>query len=39
MSLYSNVSDETVDQIAMILGGEEGGRIRDEIRNVREITV
>ncbi|MCW3990193.1 MAG: transcription factor [Candidatus Bathyarchaeota archaeon] len=39
MSLYSNVSDETVDQIAMIIGGEEGVMIIDAIRNVKEITV
>ena len=39
MSLYSNVSDETVDEIAMILGGEEGVMIIDAIRNVKEITV
>jgi transcription initiation factor TFIIE subunit alpha len=39
MSLYSNVSDETVDQIALILGGEEGVMIIDAIRNVNEITV
>lgn len=39
MSLYSNVSDETVDEIAMILGGEEGVMIIDTIRNVKEITV
>ena len=39
MSLYSNVSDETIDQIAMILGGEEGVKIIDVIRDVEEITV
>jgi transcription initiation factor TFIIE subunit alpha len=39
MSLYSNVSDETIDQIAFILGGEDGIRIIDVIRNVEEITV
>ncbi len=39
MSLYSNVSDETVDEIAMIIGGEEGVMIIDAIRNVNEITV
>ena len=39
MSLYSNVSDETVDQIALILGGEEGVMIIDAIRSVDEITV
>ena len=39
MSLYSNVSDETVDQIALILGGEEGVMIIDAIRSVKEITV
>jgi transcription initiation factor TFIIE subunit alpha len=39
MSLSSNVSDETVDQIALILGGEEGVRIIDAIRSVDEITV
>jgi transcription initiation factor TFIIE subunit alpha len=39
MSLYSNVSDETIDQIALILGGEEGVRIIGVIRDVDEITV
>jgi len=39
MSLFSNVSDGTVDQIAFILGGEEGVLIIDVIRNVDEITV
>ena len=37
--MSSNVSDETVDQIAFILGGEEGVRIIDAIRSVNEITV
>jgi transcription initiation factor TFIIE subunit alpha len=39
MSLYSNVGDETIDQIALILGGEEGVRIIGVIRDVDEITV
>jgi transcription initiation factor TFIIE subunit alpha len=39
MSLTSNISDDTVDQIAMILGGEEGVKIIDAIRSVDEITV
>ena len=39
MSLYSNVGDDTVDQIALILGGEEGVMIIDAIRSVDEITV
>ena len=39
MSLYSNVSIETVDQIALILGGEEGVMIIGAIRDVDEITV
>ena len=39
MGLYSNVSDETVDQIALILGGEEGVMIIDAIRSVDEIMV
>ncbi len=39
MSLFSNVSDGTVDQIAFILGGEEGVLIIDVIRNVDEIAV
>jgi transcription initiation factor TFIIE subunit alpha len=39
MSLYSNVGDDTVDQIALILGGEEGVLIIDAIRSVDEITV
>ncbi|MGD2142793.1 MAG: transcription factor [Candidatus Bathyarchaeota archaeon] len=39
MSLYSNVSDETIDQIARILGGEEGVEIINVIKDVDEITV
>jgi transcription initiation factor TFIIE subunit alpha len=37
--LYSSVSDETLDQIALILGGEEGVVIINAIRDVEEITV
>ena len=39
MSLYSNISDETIEQIAFILGGEEGVKIIDVIRSIEEITV
>lgn len=39
MALYSSVSDETLDQIAFILGGEEGVQIIDIIKGVEEITV
>ncbi|MGD2200791.1 MAG: transcription factor [Candidatus Bathyarchaeota archaeon] len=39
MSLYSNVSAETIDKIAHLLGGEEGVRIINVIKNVDEITV
>ncbi len=37
--MYSSVSDETLDQIAMILGGEEGVFIINVIKDVEEITV
>jgi transcription initiation factor TFIIE subunit alpha len=37
--LYSSVSDETLDQIALILGGEEGVVIINAIKDVEEITV
>jgi len=39
MSLYSNVSEETIDEIALILGGEDGVMIISAIRDVDEITV
>lgn len=37
--MYSSVSDETLDQIALILGGEEGVVIINAIKDVEEITV
>lgn len=37
--MYSSVSDETLDQISFILGGEEGVVIINAIREVDEITV
>jgi len=37
--LYSSVSDETLFEIARILGGEEGVTIIDIIKNADEITV
>jgi len=37
--LYSSVSDETLDQIAFILGGEEGVVILNTVKEVAEITV
>jgi transcription initiation factor TFIIE subunit alpha len=37
--LYSSVSDETLDQIAFILGGEEGVVIINAVKGVEEITV
>jgi transcription initiation factor TFIIE subunit alpha len=37
--LYSSVSDETLDQIAFILGGEEGVVIMNAVKEVEEITV
>jgi len=37
--LYSNVSDETLDQLSFILGGEEGVIIINIIKDVEEITV
>jgi transcription initiation factor TFIIE subunit alpha len=37
--LYSSVSDETLDQIALILGGEKGVVIINAIKDVEEITV
>ncbi len=37
--MYSSISDETLDQIAMILGGEEGVVIINAIKDVEEITV
>lgn len=37
--MYSSVSDETLNQIALILGGEEGVEIIDILREVEEITV
>jgi transcription initiation factor TFIIE subunit alpha len=37
--LYSSVSDETLDEIAYILGGEEGVIILNMIKDVEEITV
>ena len=39
IALYSSVSDETLDQISFILGGEEGVVIIDAIREEDEITV
>ncbi len=37
--MYSSVSDETLDQIAFILGGEEGVVIINVVKGVEEITV
>ena len=37
--MYSSVSDETLDQIALILGGEGGVVIINAIKDVEEITV
>ena len=37
--MYSSVSDETLNEIAYILGGEEGITILNMIKNVDEITV
>ena len=37
--MYSSVSDETLDQIAFILGGEEGVVIINAVKDVEEITV
>ena len=37
--MYSNISDETLSQIAWILGGDEGVEIIDILRDVEEITV
>lgn len=37
--MYSSVSDETLDQIAQILGGEKGVVIINAIKDVEEITV
>jgi transcription initiation factor TFIIE subunit alpha len=37
--LFSSVSDETLNQIARILGGEEGVAIINAIKNVEETTV
>lgn len=37
--MYTNVSDETLDQIAFILGGEDGVTIINAIKEVEEITV
>jgi len=37
--LYTSISDETLNQIAFILGGEEGVMIINAIKNVEEITV
>ncbi len=37
--MYSNVSDETLDQLSFILGGEEGVIIINIIKDVEEITV
>ena len=37
--MYSNISDETLSQIAWILGGEEGVEIIDILRDIEEITV
>ena len=39
MTLYTSISDETLNQIAFILGGEEGVMIINAIKNVEEITV
>ena len=39
MALYTSISGETLDQIAFILGGEEGIMIINAIKNVEEITV
>ena len=39
MALYTSISDETLNQIAFILGGEEGVMIINAIKNVDEITV
>lgn len=37
--MYTTVSDDTIDQIAIILGGEEGVKIINVIKDVEEITV
>ena len=37
--MFSSVSDETLNQIARILGGEEGVAIINAIKNVEETTV
>ncbi len=37
--MYSSISDETLSQIARILGGEEGVAIISVIKDVEEITV
>ena len=37
--MYSSVSDETLSQIAQILGGDEGVEIINVIKDVEEITV
>jgi transcription initiation factor TFIIE subunit alpha len=37
--VYSSVSDETLEQISFILGGEDGVKIIDIIKGVEEITV
>lgn len=37
--MYSNVSDETLNQLSFILGGEEGVIIINIIKDVEEITV
>lgn len=37
--MYSSVSDETLSQIARILGGDEGVEIINVIKDVEEITV
>lgn len=37
--MYSSISDETLNQIAWILGGDEGVTIIDVLKNVEESTV
>jgi transcription initiation factor TFIIE subunit alpha len=37
--LHTSISEETLDQIAFIIGGEEGVMIINAIKNVEEITV
>ena len=39
MGLYSSITDETINEIARLLGGEEGVSIINLIKDVDEITV